>query len=278
MIELQVWMPCAARSQPAARRLHRRPVARRRAGAALARPAAQLSRRAAVGQLPAGAVFQPHRRRPPCEWQGTQHPLVRNNGDEPHAIHGVGWQRPWEVLDSDGRFAHAGLRAPGRRGLALRLRQLADPAPDAAGAGVDAGAHQPVAAAGAGGPGLAPVLRQAARQPHLRSQATGRWEMGDGQAAHARAGPRAGWTPTARFLDVDHCFDGWNGVGRVCATSCCTCASRSSLSGWWCSPTPTRDFVAIEPVSHVNNAVNLVGRRRRRRGSWAWQRCSRANR
>ena len=23
-------------------------------------------------------------------WQGTQHPLVRNNGDEPHAIHGVG--------------------------------------------------------------------------------------------------------------------------------------------------------------------------------------------
>ncbi|RYY94094.1 MAG: aldose 1-epimerase, partial [Comamonadaceae bacterium] len=21
-------------------------------------------------------------------WQGTQHPLVRNNGDEPHAIHG----------------------------------------------------------------------------------------------------------------------------------------------------------------------------------------------
>src|SRR6476660_9934519 len=34
-------------------------------------------------------------------WQGTQHPLVRNNGDEPHAIHGVGWQRPWSVLDED---------------------------------------------------------------------------------------------------------------------------------------------------------------------------------
>src|SRR5688500_8388776 len=35
-------------------------------------------------------------------WQGTQHPLVRNNGDEPHAIHGVGWQRPWSVLDEEG--------------------------------------------------------------------------------------------------------------------------------------------------------------------------------
>jgi hypothetical protein len=38
-------------------------------------------------------------------WQGTQHPLVRNNGDEPHAIHGVGWQRPWSVLDSDAASA-----------------------------------------------------------------------------------------------------------------------------------------------------------------------------
>jgi aldose 1-epimerase len=38
-------------------------------------------------------------------WQGTDHPLVRNNGDEPHAIHGVGWQRPWAVLDEDASTA-----------------------------------------------------------------------------------------------------------------------------------------------------------------------------
>lgn len=28
------------------------------------------------------------------QWRGTQHPLVLNNAPEPHAIHGVGWQRP----------------------------------------------------------------------------------------------------------------------------------------------------------------------------------------
>src|SRR4051812_19177198 len=39
------------------------------------------------------------------QWQGTQHPLVRNNAPEPHAIHGVGWQRPWEVLEADEQFA-----------------------------------------------------------------------------------------------------------------------------------------------------------------------------
>ena len=35
------------------------------------------------------------------KWQGTSHPLVQNNGPEPHAIHGIGWQRPWQVLDQD---------------------------------------------------------------------------------------------------------------------------------------------------------------------------------
>ena len=35
------------------------------------------------------------------QWQGTGPPLVRPGGDEPHAIHGVGWQRPWAVLEQD---------------------------------------------------------------------------------------------------------------------------------------------------------------------------------
>ena len=34
-------------------------------------------------------------------WQGTQQPLVRHPGDAPRNILGLGWQRPWEVLDAD---------------------------------------------------------------------------------------------------------------------------------------------------------------------------------
>ena len=30
-------------------------------------------------------------------WDGTDHLIDRNFGDHPHAIHGIGWQRPWEV-------------------------------------------------------------------------------------------------------------------------------------------------------------------------------------
>ena len=30
-------------------------------------------------------------------WDGTDHLMDRNFGDHPHAIHGIGWQRAWEV-------------------------------------------------------------------------------------------------------------------------------------------------------------------------------------
>jgi aldose 1-epimerase len=39
------------------------------------------------------------------QWQGTSHPLVRNNGDEPHAIHGVGWQAALAAAGVRRRFA-----------------------------------------------------------------------------------------------------------------------------------------------------------------------------
>src|SRR6478752_5261345 len=34
-------------------------------------------------------------------WQGTLQPQVRHPGDAPEQIHGLGWQRPWEVLEQD---------------------------------------------------------------------------------------------------------------------------------------------------------------------------------
>jgi len=36
---------------------------------------------------------------------GTTHNLARNFGDHPHAIHGVGWQRPWSVEIAEPAYA-----------------------------------------------------------------------------------------------------------------------------------------------------------------------------
>ena len=33
-------------------------------------------------------------------WKGHDHTTRANFGDHPHSIHGVGWQRPWEIVSS----------------------------------------------------------------------------------------------------------------------------------------------------------------------------------
>ena len=39
------------------------------------------------------------------QWNGTSHPLLANFPPEPHAIHGIGWQRPWTVMEAQPHFA-----------------------------------------------------------------------------------------------------------------------------------------------------------------------------
>jgi aldose 1-epimerase len=187
-------------------------------------------------------------------WQGTQHPLVRNNGDEPHAIHGVGWQRPWSVLDSDERSAmlayehapdaawpfafdcsHTFRLGPGSLELTLALTNHApQPAP--------------------AGLGWHPYILKRARS-HLAFHATGRWEMGPDKLPTRRS-PSSGLDADCADLDVDHCYDGWDGVAQL-QDEALRLRISSSLSRLVAFTNGSRDFVAIEPVSHVNNAVHL---------------------
>jgi aldose 1-epimerase len=189
------------------------------------------------------------------QWQGTQHPLVRNNGAEPHAIHGVGWQRPWEVLECDERsvflsYEHRpdsawpfafdssqSMRVDGHA-LALTLsmtNQSAQPAP--------------------AGLGWHPYFVKRPRS-HIAFAASGRWEMGADKlpTAHRAA---AGLDADCDALDVDHCFDGWNGLA-VLRDEVLQVRLSSSLRRLVVFTNATRDSVAIEPVSHVNNALNLM--------------------
>ena len=189
------------------------------------------------------------------QWQGTGHPLVRNNPPEPHAIHGVGWQRPWELLESDGQFAMIAcahrpdadwpfafdssqtlkLRA---RSLELTLsltNQSAQPAP--------------------AGLGWHPCFVKRARS-RISFEATGRWEMGADNLPTIHR-PAHGLDADCAFLDIDHCFDGWGGVVQLRDEVLHT-RITSSLARLVVFTNDTSDFVAVEPVSHVNNAVNMA--------------------
>jgi aldose 1-epimerase len=190
-------------------------------------------------------------------WQGTQHPLVRNNGAEAHAIHGVGWQRPWQVLESDERsvflsyehrpdsswpFAFDSsqtMRVDGHS-LALTLsmtNQSAQPAP--------------------AGLGWHPYFAKRPRS-HVAFVATGRWEMGPDKLPTERH-ETSGLDADCEGLDVDHCFDGWSGVA-VLRDDVLLVRLSSSLRRVVVFTNGTRDSVAIEPVSHVNNALNFAAR------------------
>ena len=192
------------------------------------------------------------------QWNGTSHPLVRNFGDEPHAIHGVGWQRPWAVLDSEDHFAllsyehkpdaswpfafdtSQAFRLTGNE-LEVTLsitNQSTSPTP------VGLGWH--------------PYFVKRAGS-HIAFEASGRWEMDALKLPTHRTGTR-GLDTDCATLDVDHCFDGWRGVVHLRDELLHTRLS-SNLSRIVVFTNATRDFVAIEPVSHINNAISLMERK-----------------
>jgi aldose 1-epimerase len=217
-------------------------------------PAAQLASARQAGSYPL-VPFSNRIAQAALVWQGTQHPLVRNNGPEPHAIHGVGWQRPWEVLESDDEFALLSYEhRPDAswpfafdtsqtfrlHGGALELtlsitNQSREPAP--------------------AGLGWHPYFVKRASS-HIAFEASGRWEMGDDKLPTQRQAV-TGLDTDCAFLDIDHCFDGWSGAVRLDDELLCT-RITSTLRRLVVFTNDTREFVAIEPVSHVNNAMNLV--------------------
>ena len=190
-------------------------------------------------------------------WNGTNHPLVKNFGDEPHAIHGVGWQRPWEVLEANERFALLSYqhKPDGAwpfsfdTSQAFRLsdhelvmtlsitNQSADAAP------VGLGWH--------------PFF---VKRPgsHVSFEAAGRWEM-DALKLPTHRTESSGIDEDCAVLNVDHCYDGWNGVLQLRDNQLHTRIS-SNLERLVVFTNPAQACIAIEPVSHVNNAISLMER------------------
>lgn len=218
------------------------------------RPAAELASAREAGSYPL-VPFSNRIAQASLLWQGTQHPLVRNNAPEPHAIHGVGWQRPWELLEANGDFAMLAYehRADAAwpfafdssqtfrlRGHTLELTlSLTNQSEVAAPAGL----------------GWHPYFVKRSRS-RIAFEATSRWEMGPDKLPTVRQ-PAHGLDADCAFLDVDHCFDGWNGVAHL-RDELLRIRVTSSLARLVVFTNDKRDTVAVEPVSHVNNALALL--------------------
>ncbi|HEY0823641.1 MAG TPA: aldose 1-epimerase [Ramlibacter sp.] len=187
-------------------------------------------------------------------WRGTQEPQFRQAGDAPHAIHGMAWQRAWSVLDSDDASAmlacehrsdaawpfafdcsHTLRLSP--RGLELTLAVTNQ-----------SGQLAPM------GLGWHPSFpkRPGSR---LAVSAGGRWEL-DGDRLPLARRPAEGIAADAAALDLDECFDGWDGQAQLRDTVM-RVTVQSELARLVVHAEPGSEAIMLAPVSHVPNAVHV---------------------
>jgi aldose 1-epimerase len=183
-------------------------------------------------------------------WQGRTWPLAPNNPPEPHAIHGIGWQLAWTVLRQDATSAVLALEHAGDAmwPFPFRCEQAFRLEPDALHldlALTNLAPHEAPA-----GLGWHPFF---AKRPgaRLRVATAARWQMGADKLPTVRTSD-AGFDRSCDDLDVDHCFDGWDGQAEL-VDDVLAVRLASSLRHVVVFTHPSRPTVAIEPVSHVNN-------------------------
>jgi aldose 1-epimerase len=92
-------------------------------------------------------------------------------------------------------------------------------------------------------------IKRPGARVQVRTQ--GRWEMGPDKLPTVRI-PHSGPAGSTDALDVDHCFDGWDGLGLL-DDDVLQARVTSGLQRIVVFTTPARDVIAIEPVSHANN-------------------------
>jgi aldose 1-epimerase len=189
-------------------------------------------------------------------WAGRAYELAANFGDHPHAIHGAGWQLPWRVEEAADThvtlslhhdpsalswpfaFAARLIYRLTDRGLTIRIEATnlhAAPAP----MGIGAHPYFPR------GPGAA-----------IAFQATGVWFNRD--SLPFRHGPVSAAWDHASGRDVeqeplDNCFTRWRGEARIPGMRIEADPVFGNLQVF----TPAdADFLCVEPVSHVPDAIN----------------------
>jgi aldose 1-epimerase len=199
------------------------------------------------------------------EWDGRHIALARNFPPEPHAIHGVGFERPWvcsaRTADSvlltlfhqpDENWPWA-FEARQRITIADRELMLDLTAINLA--------PRPVPL----GFGHHPYFPQSGAR--LAFRARGVWLVGDDGLPSERVKPSGRFdfsqaTPVDQ-AEVDHCFTGWTGPARIAWPGK---PLELDVSGSWTLPSAVvcirngADGFCFEPVPHINNALNMPER------------------
>jgi aldose 1-epimerase len=200
-------------------------------------------------------------------WDGRDHQLARNFGDHPHAIHGVGWQRPWTVDAADATQVRLSLvhNAQGEQSGAWPFPFIASLTYALADAGLTitltaTNRHKLPAPMGIGMHPYFPRLPGSV----LRFTATGVWRN-DRNALpreHGAIPPEwdhASGVPVGRVV-LDNCFTGWSGTAELGAgASRLRIETGEDFRNLQVFTPAGADFYCVEPVSHAPDAINRPG-------------------
>jgi aldose 1-epimerase len=199
------------------------------------------------------------------DWNGKIFTLARNFPPEPHAIHGVGFERTWQVHGGSGdsvllKLIHqpdAGWPWPfeARQRITLAERELTL---DMTAINL---ASRPVPLAF----GHHPYFPQ--RGASLSFRARGLWLVGDDglPSERVKTGGRFDFSQpkSVEGCAIDHCFTGWTGPACI---SWLDKPFALEITGSWTLPCAVvyikqgAEGFCFEPVPHINNALNLHDR------------------
>ncbi len=188
-------------------------------------------------------------------WLGHDYTTAPNFDDNPHSVHGVAWQRPFEVAsatatDAELRYSHVpDMHWP----FAFELRQrfvLSESALEMHLVFTNTAAHpQPV------GLGWHPYFPKRPRS-RLHIELTDRWES-DSSGLPTRRVAQPGIDADVAHLAFDHCFEGWKGPARI-RDEKLNLKLTSSLPYLVVYTPELKDIYCVEPVSHVSNALHMA--------------------
>jgi aldose 1-epimerase len=195
------------------------------------------------------------------EWRGQRITLAQNFPPEPHAIHGVGFERPWQVQtrSSDSALLSLRHRPDAAWPWAFDARQRITLTDDLLILEFDVMnvESQPVPLAFGHHPYFP---RDGAR---LTFHAQGVWLTGDDSLPCELVQPAGQFDfskgSAVENADIDNCFTGWNGLAIIAwpdkHQALGITASRE-LSSAVVYIRRELDAFCFEPVAHVNNALN----------------------
>ena len=202
-------------------------------------------------------------------WNGSRYTLAVGRGDAFHAIHGIGWQREWTVEDESEDAARITLTHTPDEGnesgwpFAFRAEQSYRLARDRLTVSLAMTNTAPVPAPA--GLGLHPYFPRE-DDTELQFAAGSVWLNSADMLPESEVEVPAGWDYRGlrRLVppSFDNCFAGWEGraVLRSPARGIAITVTAAPLFRHLVIyTTGAGDAVAIEPVSHMNDAVSRPG-------------------